>query len=146
MSPIDHKTVDNSGCCIGQAAMSEDGLGLPKRFRHADATALTGFQSATVRSHAGMPWVGTNVLETNTKGRKKMKPTAAAASGFFTNMPAQAPTQVMANAISKHKANARRAFPTPLWIRQPTAKPALRISTGCDRGQQVPVGLAGVEQ
>jgi hypothetical protein len=25
-------------------------------------------------------------------------------------------------------------------------KGALRISTGCDRGQQVPVGLAGVEQ
>jgi putative transposase len=32
-----------------------------------------------------------------------------------------------------------------LW-RAEGLKVALRISTGCDRGQQVPVGLAGVEQ
>ena len=86
--------------------MFEDGLGLPKRSRQDDATALTGFQSATTRSQEGMPWVGTKVLETNTRGRKKMKPTAAAASGFFTSIPAQAPTHVMANAISRQSPNA----------------------------------------
>lgn len=56
--------------------MTDAGLGLPKRFRQADATALTGFQFATTRSQAGMPWVGTKVFDTNTIGKKKMNPAA----------------------------------------------------------------------
>jgi hypothetical protein len=59
----------------------------------------------TFSARTGVPWVGTKVLETNTSGRKKEKRTAAAASGFFTSIPAQAPAQVMANAINKHKPN-----------------------------------------
>jgi len=37
---------------MGQAEMAEDRFGLPKRARHDEATALTGLQSATTRSHA----------------------------------------------------------------------------------------------
>jgi ABC-type amino acid transport system permease subunit len=35
---------------------------------------------------------------------------------------------------------------TTQWVVRSTAKAGLRISTGCDGGQLVPVGLAGVEQ
>lgn len=48
--------------------MFEDGFGLPKRSRQDEATALTGFQSATTRSQAGMPWVGTKPRLPRTAG------------------------------------------------------------------------------
>jgi hypothetical protein len=66
-------------------------------------------------------------IRDETTGRKKMKPTAAAAagSGFFATMPAQAPTHVIAKAVNGHRPKASSALPNPLWILQPTAKPVL---------------------
>ena len=57
------------------------------------------------------------------KGKEEDEADAAADSGFLTSMPAQAPAHVMAKAINRHRPNASRALPTPLWIRQPTARP-----------------------
>ena len=72
------------------------GFGLPNRFRHAAASAHIGFHFATGCSQPGMPWVGTNALETNISGRKRMNPVCWAASGLRSTMPRQTPAQVNA--------------------------------------------------
>jgi hypothetical protein len=71
MIATDHRTVASSGCCIGQTGLDPEGLGLSKGSRHEEATAHSGFQSATVRSHVGMPWVRTKTLEMNISGRNR---------------------------------------------------------------------------
>ena len=48
------------GCCIVQAWIDADGLGLSQSWRAAAVTALTGFQSAMACSQPGMCWVGTS--------------------------------------------------------------------------------------
>ena len=75
---------------MGQAPMLPDGLGLPKRCRQAAVTALTGFQSAMVWSHPGMPWVGTRAFETKARGKRKMRPIDWADSGPLTTRPRHA--------------------------------------------------------
>ena len=50
----------------------------------AEATALTGFQLATVASQAGMPCVGTKTLDTNASGNMTMKAIPCADSGLET--------------------------------------------------------------
>src|SRR5580658_146121 len=118
---------------MGHTCTVDAGLGLPNRWRHEAATALRGFQLAMVRNHAGMPWVGTNALETKDRGRNTMNPIAWAASGLRSNMPAQAPAHVMANAMSSDNPIARAASATPRWMPHPTARPvdsmAMVIST-----------------
>ena len=55
--------------------MVAEGLGLPRRWRAAAVTALTGFQSAMTLSTAGMRWVGTSPLETMARGNRMTRPT-----------------------------------------------------------------------
>lgn len=50
------------GCCSGQAVWLAAAAGLPNRCREAAVIELIGFQSAMVRSQAGMRSVGTKVL------------------------------------------------------------------------------------
>ena len=45
-SATDHSSEAATGCCMGQAWMLAEGLGLPHSWRAAAVTALTGFQSA----------------------------------------------------------------------------------------------------
>src|ERR1700727_3012188 len=89
----------SSGCCIGQT--SGAGTLPPNNLRQDAAIALIGFQLAKARSQEGMPWVGTNAVGTNDSGRKNTNPMACAVSGLRSSMPAQAPTQVIANANSR---------------------------------------------
>ena len=64
--------------------------GSPNRSRAAAVTALTGFQSATVRNTAGMCWVGTSALETKASGKRMTSPTPCAGLGSLADMPRQA--------------------------------------------------------
>ena len=77
----------STGCCIGQAWIEADGFGLPHSSRHAEATALTGFQLAMVCSQAGIPCVGTKTLETNASGKTTMNTMPCAASGLENAIP-----------------------------------------------------------
>ena len=81
------------GCCIGQAWMEADGFGFCHSWRAAEATALTGFQSAIVRSTGGIRWVGTRALDTMARGKRMTRPTPWADSGPLLTMPRQAQPQ-----------------------------------------------------
>src|ERR1700722_8418315 len=81
ISATDQARTASSGCCIGHADTADDGTLPPNRFRHMAATALSGFQLAKSRSQAGIPWVGTNALDTNDSGRNRTNPMAWALSG-----------------------------------------------------------------
>src|ERR1700687_718885 len=70
----DQMRAASTGCCIGQAWMAPEGLGLPHRSRAPAVTALTGFQSAMACSHPGMCCVGTMALDTKASGKSTMKP------------------------------------------------------------------------
>src|SRR5262245_47811222 len=89
-SVIDQMSEAAIGCCIGQAPLVADGLGLWKSRRAAAVTALTGFQSATVRTKAGMFPVGTTALEMKASGKRITSPTPCADSGPLLTMPRQA--------------------------------------------------------
>lgn len=81
-SATDHTTEAQTGCSIGHIGMDDAGFGFPNKFRQAAVTALTGFQSAIARSHAGcIPWVGTNALEMAAIGNVMMRPIPWADSG-----------------------------------------------------------------
>ena len=54
-SAIDRSSAASTGCCMGQARMAVDGLGLADGCRAAAVTALRGFQSAMARKTAGGP-------------------------------------------------------------------------------------------
>jgi hypothetical protein len=96
-SPIDHIRAAQTGCCIGQAFMIEDGFGLPKSCLQADVTALTGFQLAIVCSHVGfIPWVDTTAFDTRAIGNRMTSPIPWAVSGFLVVSPKQAQPQDMA--------------------------------------------------
>ena len=69
---------------------------MPNRCRDAAASADIGFQIAIGCSQPGMPWIGTNALETNVSGRKMMNPVCCAASGLRSTIPRQTPAQVNA--------------------------------------------------
>ncbi len=73
--------------------MEADGFGFCQRVRAAEATALTGFQSAMVRSTGGIRWVGTSALETMARGKRITSPTPWADSGPLEMMPRQAQPQ-----------------------------------------------------
>ena len=85
-----------TGCCIGQAPIEADGLGLPNSSRAAAATALTGFQSAIVRNTSGIRWVGTRAFDTNASGNRITSPVLWADSGPLLRMPRQAQAQDIA--------------------------------------------------
>src|SRR5215469_14536527 len=87
---IDQASAVQTGCCIDQAVLADEGLGLPHSTRQAAVTALTGFQSARVRSQLAIPRVGTSALETNESGKSTRKPKLWAVSGPFTHRPTQA--------------------------------------------------------
>src|SRR5437660_5306404 len=70
-STTEHASDVTAGCCNGHAGWLGAGDGLPKRWRIDATVALIGFQSATGRSHAGSPWVGTNVLARNVNGNSQ---------------------------------------------------------------------------
>src|ERR1700677_124851 len=119
----DQSTAAHTGCCMGQAWMVDDGLGLPKRWRHDEVAALTGFQLANVSSQVGMCWVGTKALEMKARGNTMSRPRDCADSGPLLTRPRQAQPQLRA------KAN-RRAMPKPaatdsalVSVRQPMASP-----------------------
>jgi hypothetical protein len=80
------------GCCIGHAWIVLDGFGFPQRVRVPATTALTGFQVVIVWSQSGMPWVGTIALDMNVSGKRMIKPSDDAVSGFFAFRPMQAET------------------------------------------------------
>jgi hypothetical protein len=65
---IDHRTDAAIGCCLGHVRIEAAGFGFPKRSRAAAVTALTGFQSATVRGMVGMPWVATTSTSSQRDG------------------------------------------------------------------------------
>src|SRR6185437_7559549 len=88
-SATDHSSEAATGCCMGQAWMVAEGLGLPHSWRAAVVTALTGFQSAMNLSTAGMRWVGTSALETMARGNRMTRPTPCADSGPLLTMPRQ---------------------------------------------------------
>jgi hypothetical protein len=67
--------------------MVADGLGLPHRCRHAEVTALTGFQSAMSPNHAGMCWVGTMAFEMKARGNTMRNPSDWADSGPALSSP-----------------------------------------------------------
>jgi len=75
---------------MGQAWIVDEGLGFCHRLRAAEATELTGFQSAKVRSTVGMRWVGTRALETMASGKRMTRPTPCADSGPLDTMPRHA--------------------------------------------------------
>src|SRR5437899_4562476 len=114
MSSIDHAMVASIGCCIGHTSIRADGLGLPKRSRHAAATALIGFQLAIGCIQPGSPCVGTNAFDTNVSGRNTMNAVACAVSTLDITMPRHAPHQLIANANSNRSANAASASASPL--------------------------------
>ena len=86
----DQSTDATTGCCIGQASMVADGLGLWNSGRAAAVTALTGFQLAIVCRIGGMWAVGTSALETNAIGNRITSPIPCADSGLLLTMPTQA--------------------------------------------------------
>ena len=71
-------------------------VGLPNSCRMAAASALTGFQSAMVRSHGGIPEVGTKTLDTVVNGKTRI-PACPAPSSVPMTSPRYMPTQVAAN-------------------------------------------------
>ena len=74
-----------TGCSSGQAPLAGP-AGLPNNCRAAAATALTGFQSAIVRSQAGMPPVGTNTLDSMVTGKIRIEACAAVCSLPMTRL------------------------------------------------------------
>src|SRR5580692_5284952 len=88
-SATDHSSEAATGCCMGQAWMVAEGLGLPHSCRAAEVTALTGFQSAMTRNTVGMRWVGTSALETIARGKRMTRPIPWADSGPLLTMPRQ---------------------------------------------------------
>src|SRR5438034_3447095 len=97
---IDQASAVQTGCCIDQAGCSADAFGLPHSSRQAAVTALTGFQSANVRSQSGIPRVGTSALETNESGNSTRKPKLCAVSTPFAQRPTQPASQDSAYAKS----------------------------------------------
>ena len=75
--------------------MVAEGLGFPQSCRAPAATALTGFQLATVCNHPGMCCVGTSAFDTNTSGNRTMKPKDVADSGLLLLSPTHAAIQEM---------------------------------------------------
>ena len=73
-----------------------DGFGLSNSCRAAAVTALTGFQSAIVRSTAGMCWVGTSALDTNDSGNSRISPRFCADSASLETIPRHAQTHDIA--------------------------------------------------
>jgi hypothetical protein len=86
----DHRSDVGTGCCMGQAGMVAEGLGLPHRVLVPATTALTGFQVVMACSQPGMCCVGTMAFETMVRGKSTMNPNEAAASGLFELSPTQA--------------------------------------------------------
>jgi hypothetical protein len=58
-----------TGCRRGRLAWAARTVGLPNSSRQAATSALIGFQSAISRSQAGIPVVGTKLLEIMLTGR-----------------------------------------------------------------------------
>src|SRR5262249_16960850 len=119
----DHAAAVHTGCCIDQAALAADGLGLPHSTRQAAVTALTGFQSAMVRSQSGMPRVGTSALEMNDSGNSTRKPKLCAVPPPFAHRPTQPASHDSAYEKRSATPNPASAAPTPVEGRQPTTKP-----------------------
>src|SRR5215469_16507492 len=115
----DQPSAVQTGCCMDQAELIADGFGLPHSSRHAAVTALTGFQSAMVRSQSGMPRVGTSALETNEMGNRTRKPKDWAVSTPFAQSPTQAASQDRAYAKSSATPNPATTSPIPVVVRQP---------------------------
>ena len=78
----DHNSDAATGCCIGQAWIVAEGFGLPKRWRAAAVTALTGFQSAMAAA-SGHSWVGTMAFETMASRKQNDQPDALRRLGAF---------------------------------------------------------------
>ena len=89
-STTDQASAASTGCCIGQAWIEADGLGLPKRCRTAAVTALTGFHVAMACSHPGMLFVGTRAFDTMARGNRMISPIPWADSGPLETIPRQA--------------------------------------------------------
>src|SRR5262249_3754975 len=118
-------TLAQTGCSSGHAPFVGT-CGLPNSSRTAVASALTGFQSAIVRSQAGIPLVGTNTLDTIVTGNTRIDACPAACSLPKTS-PTYMPIEVGANWNASSRASAAMASAAPLRIRQPTASPQAAI-------------------
>src|SRR3954451_6538709 len=123
-------SVYSSECCSDQASeVCRNGTVLPNSSRTDWTRADTGFQSAMAFSTVGKLLVGTNVLATNVSGKITMKLALLTTSGVRTINPTVAITQLNAYANSSRRRNPRSASGTEEWIRQPTTRPVMTMTT-----------------
>ena len=124
----DQTRVTSTGWCSGQAEAAVAGSPLPQRSRSAWTSAEIGFHSATVCSQSGMLSVGANALATNVIGKIVVNIRPFTASTERIDEPTRMPSQIIAKPKRRSSAKPRTASTTPLWMRQPIARPVSAIT------------------
>ena len=124
-SSSDQPMVAVMGCWSGQLACAAAAPGLPNSCRQAATSALTGLQSAIVRSQPGIPVVGTKLLEIMVTGKASGR-NASTVSGRMLR-PMNTPPQLSAYRSSVISPNAAAALAIPSRARHPTSRPIVAM-------------------